>query len=66
MVMQMFHRTQEDERFVDSVILSDESTFYVRVRSIPTTAGSGAAKIHVSPRASGQAQTVPHFTVRRR
>jgi hypothetical protein len=45
---QMFCRIQHDERFLDSVILSDNSTFHSLVTSIPTTAGSGAAKIHVS------------------
>jgi hypothetical protein len=37
----MFHRIQDDEKFLDSVIFSDESTFY-------GGAGSGTAKIHVS------------------
>jgi hypothetical protein len=27
--MQMFHRIQDDEKFLDSVIFSDESTFHV-------------------------------------
>jgi hypothetical protein len=27
----MFHRIQDDERFLDSVIFSDESTFHVRI-----------------------------------
>jgi hypothetical protein len=36
---------QDDERFLDSVIFSDESTFHV---SGNTTAGPAAAKIHVS------------------
>jgi hypothetical protein len=38
--MQMFHQIQDDERFLDSVIFSDESTFHVS----GTTAGSWAAK----------------------
>jgi hypothetical protein len=29
MVMQMFHRIQDDERFLDSIIFNDESTFHV-------------------------------------
>jgi hypothetical protein len=29
MIMQMFHWIQDDERFLDSVIFSDESTFHV-------------------------------------
>jgi hypothetical protein len=27
----MFHRIREDEKFLDSVIFSDESTFHVRI-----------------------------------
>jgi hypothetical protein len=38
---QMFHWIQDDERFLDSIIFNDESTFNV-------SAGSGQAKIHVS------------------
>jgi hypothetical protein len=38
--IQTFYRTQ-DERFLDSVIFNDVSTFHV--------SGSGAAKIHMSP-----------------
>jgi hypothetical protein len=43
----MFHWIQDGKRFLDSVIFSDEATFHVSmsvVKSIPTTAGSGAAK----------------------
>jgi hypothetical protein len=49
MVITVFHRIQDDERFLESEIFSDEGTFLLEVRSIPTTAGSRAAEIHVSP-----------------
>jgi hypothetical protein len=43
--VQMFQRIQDDETFLYSVIFSDEGTFHVSgLRSIPTTAGSWAAK----------------------
>jgi hypothetical protein len=44
--MQMFHRIQDDERFLDSVM---RTCFMSVVRSIPTTARSARAKMHVSP-----------------
>ncbi|XP_023712880.2 uncharacterized protein LOC111867343 [Cryptotermes secundus] len=47
--MQMFHRIQDDEKFLDSVISGDESTFHVSGCHCHVTAGSGSAKIHVSP-----------------
>jgi hypothetical protein len=41
--MQMFYLILDDEIFLDSVNFSDEGRFQV------STAGSGAAKIHLSP-----------------
>jgi hypothetical protein len=44
--MRMFHRIQDYERFLDSVM---RARFMSVLRSIPTSAGSGAVNIHVSP-----------------
>jgi hypothetical protein len=45
--MQMFHRIQDIERFLDSVIFSVESMLHVS-GNVNTTVGFGAAKIHMS------------------
>ena len=47
--MQMFQRIQENGKFLDSVNFGDESTFHVSGRVNTHNAGSGTAKIHVSP-----------------